>query len=457
MNYILGGSPTSAVIGDFNGDGVPDIGISNDAVNTSIQVLIGNGNGTFQPAVNYKGAGSPLHWIAGADFNNDGILDFALVSVDVGLPSGLWIALGNGNGTFQSAVPYPVGTGPQAAVAGDFNGDGIQDIAVASNGSNSVSILLGNGDGTFRPATSYPAGAGASFIADGDFNGDGKLDLAVGNIGGFSVSVLLGNGDGTFQAKTDIPLTFGAAAVAVGDFNKDGKLDIVVGSLIGMVVLLGNGDGTFRNPGGFTAFGNSPGLFLGNIVVADFNRDGNLDLAAPDILAGNSVQVLLGNGDGTFRANVHFVADTQQTVQTVAVGDFNGDGILDLAVADYECNNCNQINVPGNVAILLGNGDGTFQGPSYYPTINLPQSTAVADFNGDGIPDVAVTNFLTNTVSVMLGRGDGSLLPPSGFGADNGLNFVTTADFNGDGRPDLAILNLGSNDASILLNTCPAQ
>jgi hypothetical protein len=457
VNYTLGGSPTSAVIGDFNGDGILDIGISNDAVNTSIQVLIGNGDGTFKPAVNYKGAGSPLHWIARADFNNDGILDFAAVSVDVGVPSGLWIVLGNGNGTFQSAVPYPVGAGPQGAVAGDFNGDGVQDIAVASNGSNSVSILIGNGDGTFQPATSFPAGGGASYIAAGDFNGDGRLDLAVGNISGLSVSVLLGNGDGTFQAKVDTPLMFGAGALAVGDFNKDGKLDIVVGSLIGMVVLLGNGDGTFRSPGFFTFYGNSPGLFLGNVVVADFNRDGNLDLAAPDSLAGANVQILLGNGDGTFKANVDFVADTQPTVQTVGVGDFNGDGILDLAVADYDCNNCNQSNVPGNVAILLGNGDGTFRAPAYFPTINLPQSIAVADFNGDGISDVAVTNFLTNTVSVMLGRGDGSLLPPSGFGADNGLNFVTATDFNGDGRPDLAILNLGSNDASILLNTCAAQ
>ncbi len=451
-NYTVGSQPTSIAAGDFNGDGKPDLAITGgDGLNPAISVLIGKGDGTFQTPVNYVPTGNPVISLAIADFNGDGQLDFVVASQLVSLPAGVWTVLGNGDGTFQTAVDYKAGTGPQSAAVGDFNGDGVPDLAVASNGSNTVSILLGKGDGTFRPAVNYPAGQGASSVAVGDFNGDGKLDLVVGNVAVGSVSVLLGKGDGTFQAKMDTAVPFGALGVAVGDFNKDGRADVAVVSLLGISVLLGKGDGTFQPP---ATNGTRSGL--GNVVVADFNGDGNVDLAVANGFS-NTISVLLGNGNGTFKQNVDFTADTKRSIQSLAAGDLNGDGRMDLVVANFGCNPCTGTSVTGNIAVLMGNGDGTFQTAVYYFAGNKPQSATVADFNGDGKPDVAVSNFLPSTVSILLNQGDGTLQSPAPFGAGNGTLFVTAADLNGDGEPDISALNGGSNDVSILLNTCSAN
>ena len=446
--YTTGAQPTSVVVADFNGDGRLDLAISDgDGTAPAIAVLLGNGNGTFQNPVNYTPSGNPVRQIAAGDFNGDGRLDFVAASQVVGLPAGVWIVLGNGNGTFQTAQDYPAGMFPQGAAIGDVNGDGIPDMVAVSNGSNSVSVLIGNGDGTFKPAVNYPVGLGAFSVAIADINGDGKADLATANVGALSVSVLLGNGDGTFKPKMDTQIMFGAEALAAGDFNKDGKADLAVVSIIGVVILLSNGDGTFRAP---ASVGTRSGL--GNVVVSDLNGDGNSDLVVANT-GSNAVSVFLGNGNGTFAAETDYTADTNMSVQTVSVGDLNGDGKPDLVVADFGCSSCTAA-LSGNIAVLMGNGDGTFQSAVTYNAGNKPQSIAIADFNGDGFADLAVTNFIPWTVSILLNHGDGTFGATSAFGAGNGTSFITVGDLNGDGKPDLVTANGGSSNISVLLNTC---
>jgi hypothetical protein len=303
-------------VGDFNGDGKPDL-----VVNTG-QLLLGNGDGTFQPA---RSISAPFGQMVVGDFNGDGKADLAAIAGN----NTIRVLLGNGDGTFQAPQSFAVGSFPEALAVGDFNGDGKLDLAVVNNRSNNVSVLLGNGDGTFQPAQNIAVGIGPQSLAVGDFNGDGKLDLAVGLGYGAGVSVLLGNGDGTFQA----PQTFGAGSaatsLAVADFNGDGKLDLAVTTnwnFNGTVgVLLGNGDGTFQPVRNFAA-----GNFPGSLTVADFNGDGIPDLAAVEV-NGGTASVLLGNGDGSFQPPQTFVSGGAFAF-SLAVGDFNGDGKPDLAI-----------------------------------------------------------------------------------------------------------------------------
>jgi hypothetical protein len=342
---------------------------------------------------------------------------------------------GSGSLSFTDSSNSIIGNGPQSVVTGDFNGDGILDLAVTNSLSNSVTILLGNGDGTFTAAQNSPATGNKPLgIVAGDFNGDGILDLAVANSLSNTVTILLGNGDGTFSAAADSPNTGNSPTyMAVGDFNGDGKLDLAVVNSTGigssMTILLGNGDGTF------SATPNSPanGYDLGPVVVGDFNRDGNLDLAVEDEYGG-TLMILLGKGDGTFNLFWSIPNPVFTNDQNLVTGDFNGDGNLDLAVVNGGNN---------TVAILLGNGDGTFTAtPNSPATGNNPNSVAVGDFNGDGNLDLAVTNSGDNTVSILLGNGDGTFTaaPNTAPSATCPVS-IAAGDWNGDGVPDLAVIN----------------
>jgi fibronectin type 3 domain-containing protein len=344
---------------------------------------------------------SPSGLIA-ADFNGDGKLDLAIAN---SLDNTVSILLGNGDGTFAPASPFAVGSDPFSLVAGDFNNDGKLDLAVvnfANSTGNNVSILLGNGDGTFQPGVTYTVGTGPISVITGDFNRDGKLDLAVANRITNTVSILLGNGDGTFQPHVDyVASTQDVAGLAVGDFNGDGKLDLAVTNpSTGQVsILLGNGDGTFQTPVAYStgAAGDHPTA----VTVADFNGDGILDLAVTKFNT-NNVAIFVGNGDGTFKPEVSYgtTAGVLHGPGGITIGDFNGDGLVDLAITNQD---------DSTVSILLGNGNGTFQSPLEFATANHTAGVAAGDFNGDGRLDVAVANVGSNTVSIMLQRPE----PPS--------------------------------------------
>ena len=333
--------------------------------------------------------------VAVGDFNGDGKLDMAVANPGPSSQN-VSILLGKGDGTFQAAVNYSLGSGspePAALAVGDFNGDGKLDLAVADTGSNTISVLLGNGDGTFRPPIKYVSGSEPASIAVGDFNGDGKLDLAVANVSSNSVTVLLGNGDGTFQNAITVYYSAGSTpfSVAAGDFNRDGRLDLAVANTgsNNISVLLGNGDGTFKPAINYLA-GSTPA----SIAVGDLNGDGKLDLAVANA-GSNNVSVLLGNGDGTFKPVINYAAGSGPG--SVAVGDFNGDGKLDLVVANSAANG----GTP-SVGLLLGHGDGTFQTAVDYTAGVQPQWLAVGDFNRDGRLDIAVADAANGSSSVFV-------------------------------------------------------
>jgi hypothetical protein len=351
---------------------------------------------------------------------------------------------------FAPAVNYPTGINPVGIAVGDFNQDGIPDLVVANSGSDTVSILLGNRDGTFRPSREYSAGdAGTESVVVGDFNGDGKLDLMVANVGDHqqsgNVGVLLGNGDGTFMPVVVYDAGAAPGFVAVGDFNGDGKLDFAASGNLANVdlvsIFLGKGDGTFVPAVNYPTGVNGPQ----SVVVADLNGNGRLDLVVTNPNS-DSISVLLGRGDGTFQAAGNYL-DVDGPFGT-ASGDFNGDGKLDLVVANAEAG--------GTVSVLIGNGDGTFQAPVSYRTGGYPPwSVAVGDFNSDGKLDLIVTGSLggfVNTVSLLLGNGDGTFQAPVPYIVGADPLSVAVADLNSDGLLDVAVANAHSDNVSVLLN-----
>ena len=321
-----------------------------------------------------------------ADFNGDGRQDLAVVN---GEDNSFEILLGNGDGTFQAPVAYSVGTAvPETITVADFNEDGKLDLAILYVPSDQVSIVLGNGDGTFSPGATLVTGKFPADVKVGDLNNDGHADLVVPNHDDNDVQIFLGNGDGTFTTKGTFPVGTAPGIALIGDLNGDGIPDLFVMDPFGYTVLSGNGDGTFSS----STSNVLEYPTLADATLGDFNGDGIPDVVMMDSFPDDYLIVLLGKGDGTFTE--------QPTTIPVSVGpqrvessDLNGDGILDLAVSISGV-----INPPGGeIQIFLGHGNGTFNPAQVIPdTAAVPYTPAlisIRDINGDGIPDLFVGNW----------------------------------------------------------------
>jgi uncharacterized repeat protein (TIGR01451 family) len=366
---------------------------------------------TFSAPTTYESGGPWPFTVAVADLNGDGRQDLA--AVNSGFPSSVSVLLGDGDGGFGSATPYPTdGSFSYSIALGDLNGDGNPDAAVTNVNSNTVSVLLGDGHGGFGAPATFSTGTSRDLaptsVAIGDLNGDGNADLAVSNQNAFSVSVLLGDGTGSFGQATQYPITgpFSPSSVKIADLNADGKADLVVGdsNYGGLIaVLLGDGTGSF---GPATTF--SSGLNnVESLAVADLNLDGHPDLV---IGAGSpSVAVMLGDGTGGFGLPTSYpLAGGFGVTFGVAVADLNGDGSPDLLATGGN----------SNVSVWLGDGSGVF-GPSTLYSLgggSSPSSLATGDFNGDGRPDLVAADY---DFDQLTGSGTVSVaLNTTGLGAD---------------------------------------
>jgi hypothetical protein len=302
---------------------------------------LGNGDGTFQAAVNYTAGVAPQSLVA-VDLNRDGNLDLAAVSQS----DYVAVLLGNGDGTFQNATESTaVPVGERYVTTGDFNKDGKIDLLMRAD-DNVITVLLGNGDGTFQNALTTYAAFSVETVAVGDFNGDGKLDLVTsGTFGSTStLNLWLGNGDGTFDYGEIYQDSEYPYSLVLADFNHDGKLDLGIINLGDVQVMLGNGDGTFQPVSYTYVMGeNAWG------VAADLNGDGKLDLAVVANFPPSGVHVFPDNGDGTFGAPTFYQAGKDPVM--VALGDFNGDGKKDMAVPDAASNDVIVLLNTGTVAL----------------------------------------------------------------------------------------------------------
>src|SRR5580692_2121543 len=443
VHYLAGTGASSPAIGDFNGDGKPDLVV---LIGKDLAVLLRNNDGTFRQAGSFPtGATIPRTVVAG-DFNRDGKLDAAVADANGAVD----ILLGNGDGTFRAPLITTTSLETDFIAVGDFNHDG--NLYLAAVAGSLVEVLLGRGDGTFHTPVDYAVSNTPSSIAVADFNGDGHLDLAVAIKGydanpGHTVAVFLGRGDGGFRADVEYGVGYEPYAITAADFNGDGKMDIATANYLDGTasVLLNRGNGKFNTASNYAT--GHPFAPYG-ITAASWDPGSKPSLA---LATAAGTFVLVNKGDGTFRPALGY---DPPAIQVVSM-DLNNDGKADLIVAgDYggEGN--------GGLTMLFGKGRGVFTTAASYVAVPNLEAVAVGDFNGDGIPDLAVVDANDRQLAIILGLGKGSFSAPVHYyNAPGYPSAIVAGDFNRDGKLDLAVasdshqvyLYLGNGDGSFTM------
>ncbi|CAF1619070.1 unnamed protein product [Rotaria sp. Silwood1] len=340
---------------------------------------------------------------------------------------------------------YSTGALPEGVGVDDFNNDTQLDIVVANYGDNSVSILLGYGNGSFANQMKYSAGSGPSAVAIDDFNNDNKLDIVVTNWKANTMSILLGYGNGVFEKPMIYSTGSSPSSVAVGDFNMDTQLDIVVANLNekSVSVYLGYPKEGFLNQMRLiSSNGSRPKSF----AIGDFNKDGQMDIAVANS-GTNNIGIFLRYDNGSFANQITYSTDSSPW--SIAIGDFNNDVILDIVVANRDSD---------NVGVFLGYSNGSFSGQKMFTTgfNSQPNMIAVGDFNNDTLLDIIVANYGTNNIGVLLGYGNGSFANVKLFRSSYGSHpfSISVGDLDSDGKLDFVVANEGAENLNTFLQTC---
>ena len=424
-------SPRSIAIGDFNNDGIQDVAAAN-YTSSSVSIGFGDGSGGFTSlAESEVGVGPFPRSVVVADFNNDGKQDIATTGFALGYVS---IRLGDGSGGFTSpAVPeVQVNKGPYSMAVADFNGDGMADFATADSASVSVSIRLGDGNGGFTPAAmpSIEVDGSPRSIAIADFNNDGKQDFATANSVSANVSIRLGDGTGGFLSplQSEVELGFGnnPRSVAIGDFNGDGRQDFVAANFNSNSVSIGmgNGSGGFAPPAGpLVTVGNAPQT----VAIGDFNNDGKQDFATASSSA-STLSLRLGTGSGGFTAPGYSEVNVGTTPLSVAVGDVNGDGIQDFVTANDGSDNfsvrlaaCSPFTLGGTVT--YGNALGAPTPPRFVSNVTMTATGFATVLTTTGGPGPTAGQYVLN----LFGPGPYTVTPTKPFSFDNSINSFDAA------------------------------
>ncbi|CAM4809506.1 unnamed protein product [Rotaria magnacalcarata] len=447
--YSTGSSslPYSIVVNDFNNDTELDMVVANYGTD-SVGVFFGYANATFSSQTTYSTGflSFPTSLVVG-DFNGDDKLDIAVAN---SVADNVGVLFGLGNRNFTTLVTYPTGSdsNPKSIATGDFNNDNRLDIVVANSGMDNVAVILRYDAGFFQGQITYSTGDTSQplSVAIGDFNNDQRLDIVVANSWNYNLGIFLGYGNGTFSGQMTYPTGDGSLpqTVVIGDVNNDSHLDIIVANSWNnnVGIFLGHGDGNFSNQ---TTYSTGASSVPVSVAVGDFNDDGRLDIVTANYWAFN-ISIFLNYGNGTFSNRTTYSTGSVSKPNSVVVGDFNNDSKLDIAVTNQGSE---------NIVIFLGYGNGSFVRQRIYSTGNNSQPTTMAtgDFNNDAILDITVANFGTGNIGVFLGYGDGTFSNQMTFATGNNSHpwWVAVGDFNNDNRPDIATANSGTNNIGVLL------
>ncbi len=464
--YRIPNNSASIVVGDFNGDGAPDVAVARLAwQSTTLTVVLGDGTGGFVLPGTYYAVGDEGWDVVLGDFNADGIQDLAASNWGYTLPQ-VVILQGVGDGTFEERGRHATAIRPSNMAVGDFNADDIADIAVATSGVTSVGLLLGLGGGEFGPCIACPVGGGPRDCCAGDLDGDGDDDLVVQT--GSSLRIFLSSGDGSLTAGGVIYNVEGPSAPTLVDLDGDGYLDLVAGEtdLDSIAIWYGLGGGTFSSRTRFSTDGEVNAIFPydldGNghmdlvvgaddvtvhfgpsywgghtdypvtagvvgVAVCQTDADGTADIVA---VSDDQVVTLKGDGGGGFAGLVRYTMGANPSPRAIRSADIDGDGNLDVMTANYNGD---------DVTVLAGDGHGAFAWTHQYHGVgDRPWDLAVADATGDGVLDWVLTRD-DRWVRVYVGEGDGTFSAEYECEVSQNVRTPAVADFNEDGHPDVAV------------------